>query len=352
MKENKLQQKLNNSSDNAFICYNTEHVLTALLLSYTFPGVHYLYICNRFSSYKELTSRINELFPSIQQAFAIDDNRFKEEHNSINPVKKIIQFLFYKNHLYKIFASDDFIDPLNSSDIFLFHDGQFFSQYIVTHFDNLNMIEEGIGNYAEVKFNFASILKKLHGIYPPFGRNPRIKNIFVQEPDRLPSDIRDKGRKFDKINYCENISDDLAEMLIDIFLNGSTFPSISKNSVLLITQPFSEDLVISEGKKMALYEEIVDTLSKNYEVFIKPHPREKTDYIFLASKVARIFDNTFPLEIINFMDKIHFEKAVTLSSSAIDRLKPGIETIQLGDILEDKPHYFETIRKNLNHIKK
>ncbi|HMA61917.1 MAG TPA: glycosyltransferase family 52 [bacterium] len=351
MKENTLQQKLDNSSDNAFICYNTEHILTALLLSYTFPGVHYLYICNRFSSYKDLTFRINEIFPSIKRAFAIDDNRLKKEYNSITPLKKIIQLLFYKEHLNKIFESGDFVEHLKFSDIFLFHDGQFFSQYIVTHFDNLNMIEEGIGNYAKVKFNFASIFKKLHGIYPPYGRNPHIKNIFVREPDRLPADIREKGRKFDKTDYCQNVPDELAELLIDIFMDGNTLPAISKNSVLLITQPFSEDFVISESKKMALYEEIVDTLAKDYEVFIKPHPREETDYSFLASKVGRIFDNTFPLEIINFMDKVHFEKAVTLSSSAIDRLKPGIEAIQLGDILEDEPHYFETIRKNLKRIR-
>ncbi|MCF7884854.1 MAG: glycosyltransferase family 52 protein [Candidatus Marinimicrobia bacterium] len=350
MTTNKLQEILTNSAPNAFICYNTEHVLTSLILSYYFQNKNYIYICNRFSGYRQLAKKINNQYRFTEKALAIDDNNLKDKNMPRNPLKKIIRLLFYKKHLRNLFSERLYIKPLKTSDIFLYNDGQFLSQYIVTNFDNLYLLEEGIGNYASIHFSFASILKKLHGIYPPYGRNPRIKNIFVKRPQMLPSSIRHKGSYFNKTRYTKNIPKNIRSKLVKIFLDQTSLQATLKNSALLITQPFSEDLVISEEKKLDIYEEIVDQLSQQFAIYIKPHPREKTDYSFFNSRVEQVFDNIFPIEIINYMQNIHFKIAVTLSSSAISRLNPKIETYELGDILSDDEKYFREIKNNLHNI--
>jgi hypothetical protein len=232
----------------------------------------------------------------------------------------------------------------------MYNDGQFLSQYIVTHYDNLNLIEEGVGNYANIQPGFASFLKKLHGIYPPYGCNPRIKNIFVKRPQELPRRIRKKGSYFNKSQYIKDIPADFSRRIIKTFLDQKKFKPTLPNSALFITQPFSEDLVISEEKKKSLYNEIIDKLNHKYRVYIKPHPRERTDYSFLESRVEEVYNNTFPLEIINFIEDVNFDIAVTLSSSAIERIKPEVNTYKLGDILSDKEKYYKKIRKNLNKI--
>ena len=352
MEDKKLKNILKSPSPNAFICYNTEHILTSLILSYYHQNQTYIYICNRFSGYRKLTEKINKQFPYIEKAIAIDDNKLKEKNKSKNPFKHLYRLIFYKKYLKQVFGNKPYIKPLYSSDIFMYHDGQFLSQFIVTNFDNLNLIEEGIGNYADIESNFPALLKKLHGIHPPYGRNPRIKNIFVKKPEKLPKAIRTKGCYFDKSKYVQNIPEDLTQLLIHTFLDPGELKTTRGDSVLLITQPFSEDLVIEEFKKKALYSEIVDKLSQNFNIYLKPHPRETTNYSFLESRVERIFQNTFPIEIINYIDEINFDIAVTLSSSSIERLKPQIKTYKLGDILSDDEKYFRRIRKNLKRIKK
>jgi len=351
MKTTLLEKKLSNSKPNAFICYNTEHVLTSLILSYYSHDKNYIYICNRFSNYRDITRKINNNFACVRQAMAIDDNKLKEISTQ-NIFSQIIKLLFYKKYLKNIFHKKVYIRPLKLSDIFMYNDGQFLSQYIVTHYDNLNLIEEGIGNYANIKLNFASLLKKMHGIYPPYGCNPKIKNIFVKRPQDLPQRVRKKGSYFNKSKYINVIPADLSRLIIKTFLNRKKFKPTLQNSALLITQPFSEDLVIKEEKKKSLYSEIIDKLNQKYRVYIKPHPREKTDYSFLKTKAEEVYDHTFPVEIINYVEEVDFDIAVTLSSSAIERIKPEVKTYKLGDILSDKEKYFKKIKKNLNKITK
>jgi len=351
MQSSKLEKLLNNERANSFICYNPQHVLISLLLSYHHDDDNFIYICNRYPAYNSLAHKINNNSEFVQKAFGIDDLGLRKKYKSRNIFKKIWKYFFYKRHLNNIFNKRNYVKPFTKSDIFMFHDGQFLSQYILTHHDNIHLIEEGVGNYATQKGDMLSVLKKIHGIYPPFGHNPRIQNIFVENQDRLPKKLRPKGALFNKDRYFRNIPDELSEELIKIFLNQKLLKDLNSNhSALLITQPFSEDYCISEQKKIEIYSEIVQKISQNKRLYIKPHPREKTDYESIASGKVKVLNRNFPIEIINLFDQISFDIVVTLSSSSIDYLYNNNRTYKLGDIPDDDEKYFTNILKNLQKI--
>ena len=92
------------------------------------------------------------------------------------------------------------------------------------------------------------------------------------------------------------------ETIANIFnVNPLTLKMLEQKSVILITQPLSEDNIISEEEKIALYSSILTNYNMD-EVVIKPHPREKTNW-------AEIFPGTpiitrqVPAELLSMMVK-------------------------------------------------
>lgn len=88
----------------------------------------------------------------------------------------------------------------------------------------------------------------------------------------------------------------------------------SINRVLLLTQPLSEDRIVSEEEKISIYKDILQKRNIK-EVYIKIHPRERTDYVkeFTNIKV-HIIKKDFPVEIL-FLLNINFSKVITLFST-------------------------------------
>lgn len=98
---------------------------------------------------------------------------------------------------------------------------------------------------------------------------------------------------------------------------------------MLITQPLSEDKVVTEREKIEIYQEILEK-EKNKIIYIKPHPRERTNYLKVFSKYdVRILEKDFPLELLSFLE-IKFSKATTLFSTAVFSFKDKYEIEFIG----------------------
>lgn len=96
-----------------------------------------------------------------------------------------------------------------------------------------------------------------------------------------------------------------------------------KNKVLLITQPLSEDGIITEKEKIEMYKEIIEK-NKLENIMIKPHPREKTNYKKIFPDVELI-EGKFPLEILMLLG-INFKEVITIFSTAALNFK-GITNV-------------------------
>lgn len=106
-----------------------------------------------------------------------------------------------------------------------------------------------------------------------------------------------------KVEYCSiqtlwnGLSQDRKNRLIEIFQITKVNELIKKykNVRLLITQPLSEDNLMSEKEKIEIYSSILN--GENQLILIKPHPREKTNYKEIFPSTV-IIDNDIPMEMI------------------------------------------------------
>ena len=86
----------------------------------------------------------------------------------------------------------------------------------------------------------------------------------------------------------------------------------------MITQPLYKDCFVpSIAIQVAIYSDIIErALSEYKKIYIKAHPRDDYDYGSTFVNVS-IIDRKIPTEVLNFENKILFDKAITINSTAI-----------------------------------
>ncbi len=102
-------------------------------------------------------------------------------------------------------------------------------------------------------------------------------------------------------------------------LTPATLDLLSTKKIILVTQPLSEDEIVTEEQKQAFYRDIMQSYPAD-EFVIKPHPREKTDWNTIFPN-APVISRQVPMELLSVMAPI--EKLVTFFSTAgTDLIKP------------------------------
>ncbi len=99
----------------------------------------------------------------------------------------------------------------------------------------------------------------------------------------------------------------------------------AENCVLFLTEAYPKENEIRE--KVAL--EIVAKYCGGSKVVIKPHPRDDVDYKTLLPECT-VVTGKFPIEVLNFVEGIHFAKAVSIITSALDSIGFCEDKINLG----------------------
>jgi len=217
----------------------------------------------------------------------------------------------------------DFYPFINDSEINLFSSKGFSNTFFILKFKKnyIRLIEDGYRNYnpriGRIKaFKRKYILRTVIGE----GRDKEVKNIEVQFPDNLPKYVMHKGTKLDFTGLQEKLSEKETNTILSIFLKNHTINIGSGKNLILITQPLSEDRLISEKAKIQLYKDILVKYKNDYIVYIKTHPRELTDYKAQLNIDFVEIPRSFPLELLNFLNHINFNLGITIFSSALNNL--------------------------------
>lgn len=212
---------------------------------------------------------------------------------------------------------DDFI---RQADINLFPDLGLTPAYFILKYPTnfIRMIEEGEGAY----FLRISKLKefKRKYIFSTFiggGLDDEVKEIEVQFPEKLDPRVRSKGKLLALGDMLRGISDHAQLRIIHAFMGGLNMEIEGQKKLLLITQPFSEDRLISEEKKIKLYHQLLEPYINTHAIYIKPHPRERTEYDRAMKYPHVVIPQGFPLEMFDMMKGIRFELGITVCSSAL-----------------------------------
>lgn len=226
--------------------------------------------------------------------------------------------------------------------------------------EKINVIEEGTGFYLTNSFfyygekNFSNkiknilrkivkkIIEKIFFIEERkkvFGYDESVKKIYLTENlcKKIPKGLEKKVEIINLKKLWNKKSEEEKKIIFDIFnFNDEILKKVDENTIMLFTQPLSEDNMISEEEKIELYSKILRKYNSQ-SIIIKPHPREITDYSKYFSN-CYIMKEKYPVEILELVG-INIKKAVTIFSSAVFGLGKNIEIDFYGT--EIHPKLFE-----------
>lgn len=155
----------------------------------------------------------------------------------------------------------------------------------------------GLVKYLYHKRKFHNIRRYLHGHWYDnyrmdsdkilkFILTKKISNELVKAPQNI---ISLETQWNNDINVQK-------EILLSHSISEKDIKNISKCKILLLTQTFAEDGVLSLDEEIAVYKDIISAYDEN-EILIKPHPRsfldKKTPF-----KEAIYFDKTCPVQML------------------------------------------------------
>lgn len=133
--------------------------------------------------------------------------------------------------------------------------------------------------------------------------------------DAIIQDLtHDKLEIIDIQNLWNRLSAEHKNRIAAVF-NVSTkdLKMASSRTVILITQPLSEDNMMSENDKVELYSRIVNNYGIE-NIVIKPHPHEKTNWKNIFPE-ALIISQQIPVELL--IQLVSLKKVATFFSSAV-----------------------------------
>lgn len=158
---------------------------------------------------------------------------------------------------------------------------------------------------------------------PGFGKY--CQSIEVNDISVVPKDERyNKFKEVPRKELFENISEERKQLILRVF-DVEELSEVAEKSVLILTQPLSIDsLMDSDDKQYGFYKRICDKyLSEGYEVYLKPHPRDTVIYEKING--VNLIAQTVPMELIEMVSDVKFERIITHSSTAINFLTCGKE---------------------------
>lgn len=251
-----------------------------------------------------------------------------KERNNIKLVKyvtgavyfRILKLLFFK----RIKDSKFYIHDLGKYSQYFFNN--YTGKFIVVEDGTMNYSYDALKGEKEKANKYLTFSKKLrkrfvYGIkkfYPTLGQSEKVEKIILTGILPIPEVIKSKVEIINIEEKWNSLTKEKQREILSIFNIEIEDFEVLKNSVnkfLLLTQPLSEDGIMSEEEKISIYKNILQERNIK-EVYIKIHPRERTNYIKELQNIkVHIIKKDFPVEIL-FLLNINFSKVITLFSTA------------------------------------
>lgn len=193
---------------------------------------------------------------------------------------------------YKIFVKGRRV--INYKDLEVFaQDHLFYSFVFLTK--KYNLLEDGLGNYVIHKKSLSSRLRCILLGGKEWGDNLKASRVFLTGLSDIPSNLQKKVTLINIEEMWQELIDDDKYKILNIFgLNNDIVEN--KIDTVLLTQPFSEENVMTEKEKVDVYNSIMVNYPGSY--FLKPHPREMTNYSAIMSNDVFVLPKSFPFQLL------------------------------------------------------
>lgn len=312
-----------------YVCETYYHLLVSIVKNIQNNNKNDLFIfCtsdNKISNNSKLIEKIKN--SKIFNRVTVEDHTNELKKSNKELVYQIDRIKFINKNKTRIKKILDQYD-----NIYMFNDITTFGKIVNAINKKYILLEDGIDCYINNKSYikgvpfYKKIIKKiLYGSYY-LGSS---KNVLYIEVNNL-NGVFIKNQKLvqkPKKDMFNSLSKNEKKIIANLFIHKKI--DNIENSSLLITQPLWEDkLVSSKEKQISIYKTIVEKYICEDKIVVKTHPRENIDYSSLSNNIY-IFEDEFPLEILNFFE-IPFNRVITISSTAIEMIDNCKEKIILG----------------------
>lgn len=328
-----------------YICHTPYQVLITLVKNIN-NCENDIMLCDTIPNYESLAKNMNERFEKI---YIFKEKEMSKEFN----VKKIEKKIFRTNQTIKMFEKYIDIDLKSYQDIYIFNDWTMVGAYLIDNKIRYHLIEDGLNAFYYIKENFKNKItflnptpaykvkhfmkKMLHIGYDFFGQSKYVIDIEVNDIKKIY--IKNKNIiEVPRAIMFEKLTKKEREEIYSIFSSNKIkdFKS-NKKRMLLLTQPLYKDkFVKSIDEQVDIYDGIIKKYKDRYDIFIKAHPRDDYNYKEKYKDIILI-DKYMPIEILNFVETLSFDLAVTICSSSIETLNFVKKRIILGlDYIEER----------------
>lgn len=343
-----------------YVCHTLYHVYVSLLKEMTVygeDGKADIALSDIFMDFGDLEERLSKaaVFDRVYRLHEVRDRdipglmKYKENRNNI--LIHLLNRLIYTKKYGK--AQDRFftVDFKQYQDIFVYCDSDAIGYYLNYHHIYYHAVEDGLDCLRH--FDAAHVDNAGHFALKAFLARHNL--IFIQNGYSkycLDMEINDDSfirYRFDKYKVAPRkaMEDALTaghkRKMLEIFLPQAD--EITRkladcgDCILFLTEAFPDVTSIREQ----VAGEIIGEYCKGYQVVIKPHPRDDVDYERLFPECI-VVHGKFPIEVLNFIEGIHFQKAVSIITSVMSSIRFVEEKINLG------PHIWDKYEPVENHI--
>lgn len=180
----------------------------------------------------------------------------------------------------------------------------------------MTVVEDGVANYTLIppKRNFRLIKRLVIGplmSQSSLGYSTACKKLYLTGMAPIPEVLRPKVEIINLQELWNNSDQEKQTEIMRLFsLSPELLNVFKKTTAILLTQPLSEDGVITEEEKIQIYRQILE----KGNILLKPHPRDRTDYRKLFPEVM-IMPSFLPIELLSLAG-VRFENIYTIFSSS------------------------------------
>ena len=279
---------------------------------------------------------------SAENTFFLFSNRIPKQyreklsHNSLLiKVPRIrVKILHYLCQFYYLFYLPFFFKrkKINELPVYGF-DFLEWTNPILTFCEDFSVIEDGFGNYTmppiELKRFKSSLwrsflVKYVKVFHLPFGLSEKFKRIYMTGLLPIPQEIEQKVSLIDIQSLWDGLDAERKVNLMNFFMGNCRFSMNSERKILLLTQCWSEEHLITEDEKITLYRYIINYYGES-NIVLKTHPRETTKYETYFPNLEIISD-PIPFQLMMLLG-LKFDIAVSINSTAIFSLGDNCKKI-------------------------
>lgn len=234
----------------------------------------------------------------------------------------IRNYIICKLHHKAIMCKLNYLREYN--DIFIFNDYTEIGALFI--FENIpyHLLEDGLDTFKQFDvykeigkgYFFKKIAYALFKIPFSVGMGKNCIDVEVNDDKNLKTNIRQPIIVCNRENLINSLSKVDREKIVRAFDVKKI--DLSSSKILILTQVLSEITCIrTDNQQVEFYKKLINECKKKYDVYLKPHPRDRIDYSsVIDNDHVFLLQRNIPMEVYRYLPGMNFEYVITYSSTA------------------------------------